>query len=98
VPSDHKYFGLTDGDIRKEFFSYLKKMFPDFNKDNINCSFVFKLKNAQHIVSCDYPKKIPDYKTPLKNVYLANFSQIFPEDRGTNFAVREGVKIAKLID
>jgi hypothetical protein len=27
-------------------------------------------------------------------VYLANFSQVFPEDRGTNFAVVEGEKIA----
>jgi hypothetical protein len=30
-------------------------------------------------------------------VFLANFSQIFPEDRGTNFAVREGEKIASKI-
>jgi len=30
-------------------------------------------------------------------VYLANFSQIFPEDRGTNFAVREGNKVAELV-
>jgi hypothetical protein len=30
-------------------------------------------------------------------VYLANFSQIFPEDRGTNYAVREGEKLAALM-
>jgi len=41
-------------------------------------------------------KKFPDYKTPLPGVFLSNFSQIFPEDRGTNFAVREGEKIAAL--
>jgi hypothetical protein len=27
-------------------------------------------------------------------LFLANFSQIYPEDRGTNYAVREGNKIA----
>jgi len=47
-------------------------------------------------VDTGYEEKIPDYKTPLPGVYLANFSQIFPEDRGTNFAVREGEKIAAL--
>jgi hypothetical protein len=48
-------------------------------------------------VDTHYAEKIPDYQTPLPGVYLTNFSQIFPEDRGTNFAVREGLKIAGLI-
>jgi hypothetical protein len=48
-------------------------------------------------VDTNYEEKIPDYKTPLPGVFLANFSQIFPEDRGTNFAVREGEKIAALV-
>ena len=52
------------------------------------------MANAQHIVTTDF--KIPEYK--LSNeLYQANFAQIFPEDRGTNFAVREGEKIAKLM-
>jgi hypothetical protein len=45
-------------------------------------------------VGTDYEAKIPTYQTPLPGVFLANFSQIFPEDRGTNFAVQEGEKIA----
>ena len=97
IPNDHKYFDMKDEEIKNEFFDYLKKVFPDFEESEINSSYVFKLKNAQHIVSCDYPDKMPNYVTPLKNVFLANFSQIFPEDRGINFAVREGRKIAKIV-
>jgi hypothetical protein len=48
-------------------------------------------------VDTEYDTKIPAYQTPLPGVFLANFSQIFPEDRGTNFAVREGEKVAALI-
>ena len=58
---------------------------------------IFRFRAAQHIVDTDYERKIPGYKTPLPGVYLANFSQIFPEDRGTNFAVRDGLKIAAMI-
>jgi hypothetical protein len=36
-------------------------------------------------------------KTPCKNVYLSNFSQIFPMDRGTNYAVRDGKKVSQII-
>jgi hypothetical protein len=42
-------------------------------------------------------EKIPDYCTPVTWLSLANLSQIFPEDRGTNFAVREGIKVAGMI-
>jgi hypothetical protein len=59
--------------------------------------FLFRFRAAQHIVDTSYGDKIPEYKTPLPGVYLANFSQIFPEDRGTNFAVAEGDKIAALV-
>jgi hypothetical protein len=58
---------------------------------------LFRFRTAQHIVDTAYEDKIPDYRTPLPGVFLANFSQIFPEDRGTNFAVREGLKMAALL-
>ena len=36
--------------------------------------------------------KIPDYKVG-KNKYNLNFAQIYPEDRGINFAVKEARKL-----
>ncbi|MGI5841041.1 MAG: NAD(P)/FAD-dependent oxidoreductase [Patescibacteria group bacterium] len=97
APHDHKFFRVKDEDVEKEYFDYLQKIFPNFDKRQVRQKFLFKLRDAQHVVTCDYPQKIPDYKTSIEGVYLANFSQIFPEDRGTNFAVREGKKIANLV-
>ena len=34
-------------------------------------------------------------KTPARGLVLANTTQIFPEDRGTNYAVREGDEAAR---
>ncbi len=97
LPHEHKYFKASEEEIYKDFFDYLKNIFPDFDRNKITSKYVFKLANAQHVVDTKYVNKIPDYETPIKNLYLANFSQIFPEDRGTNFAVREGNKISKII-
>lgn len=98
LPHDHIFFSLSDTEVLNEAFDYLKKIFPNFKKEAVHETNVFRFPNAQHIVDTNYIKKIPDYKTPLPGIYLANFSQIFPEDRGTNFSVREGVKIARLIE
>lgn len=97
VPHDDELFTCTNKKLEDLWFSSLADIFPNFKKNKINEIHHFKFANAQHVVDADYSKKIPKYKTPLKNVYLSNFSQIYPEDRGTNFAVREGEKVATLI-
>lgn len=95
VPHNHKFFKMSESEICKEFFDYLKNIFPKFDKKVIDESFVFKFKNAQHIVKKNFKPQTSNIKT---NVYQANFAQIYPEDRGTNFAVREGEKVAEMID
>ena len=59
--------------------------------------WVFRERAAQPIVTLNYREKLPEHRTPLKNLYLANTSQIYPEDRGTNYSVRLGNRISKLV-
>lgn len=98
VPHDHELFVCDDKKLEKIWFDSLRKIFPNFDEKQIHEKHFFRFANAQHIVEKGYAQKIPDLITPLSNVYLSNFSQIYPEDRGTNYAVREGEKIAKLVD
>lgn len=97
VPHDNDLFTLSDDRVKERFFGQLKKMFPDFDQLQNHEERVFRFRYAQHVVDPQYEQKIPNYATPVDGVYLANFSQIFPEDRGTNYAVREGRKIANLV-
>jgi protoporphyrinogen oxidase len=94
---DHRLFKASEEDIEKEWHTGLKQIFPDFDASKIREKHIFKLGNAQHIVDTDYASHIPSYKSPLSNIYLANFAQIYPEDRGTNYAVREGEKVADIM-
>lgn len=96
-PHDSPLFNMADEKIISLWLGYLKKIHPSFDAGQIIEKHLFKLKYAQHIVDTDYESKIPDNQTPLSGLFLANFSQIYPEDRGTNFAVREGNKIAGIV-
>jgi protoporphyrinogen oxidase len=98
VPHDNQLFTCSEDELKKIWFKSLNQIFPKFDKKRIHEIHSFALANAQHIVDLDYATKIPNKTTPLANVYLSNFAQIFPEDRGTNYAVRDGEDIAaKLI-
>lgn len=97
LPQDHTYMGMDDETLRTLFFDYLKQMFEEFEESNVEEYYTFRLNNAQHVVDTEYERKISAYATPLPHVYLSNFSQIFPEDRGTNFSVREGKAVVEYI-
>lgn len=94
---DNPILMKDDNSIIRLWFDGLKNIFPNFNENNVNQVYVFRFKDAQHIVEVNYSKFIPDYHTPFRNVYLINFSQIYPEDRGINFAVREGNKFVDIL-
>ncbi len=85
----------------KELFDFgikaLKKKFPKFNLNNIEDHFIWRAKYAQPIASLNYSKIIPNFYSPLKNVYISTMSQIYPQDRGTNQAVRHGINSANKI-
>ena len=52
---------------------------------------------AQPIIGVNYSKQIPSFKTPIENLWLANTTQIYPEDRGTNYSVRMGKRVARMV-
>ena len=75
----------------------LYKKFPKFNLNDIEDYYIWRAKYAQPITSLNYSKIIPKFDTPLKNVFVSTMSQIYPQDRGTNQAVKHGIKSANKI-
>ncbi len=94
---DHPYFTLPEAELIETYLPYLKRINPDFDPSWIERWWVFRERSAQPIVTPNYREKLPEHRTPLANLYLANTSQIYPEDRGTNYSVRLGNRIAEMV-
>jgi protoporphyrinogen oxidase len=79
---------------------FLQKMFPKLQKDWILGYHLWKARWAQPIVEKHYSKLIPKEASPKDGFYICSMAQIYPEDRGTNYAIREGracgQRVAKL--
>lgn len=89
-------FTMNDKQILSLYDPFLKKINPDYKKHLIRTE-LFKAPFAQPIVPVNYSQKIPAMKTPLPNIYLANMQQVYPWDRGTNYAVELGKRVANAI-
>lgn len=90
-------FSMSPEELLKEYDPWLRKINPDFKKSLIGYQ-LFKAPFAQPIIPINYSQHIPPIETPLKNVYLANIQQVYPWDRGTNYAVELGKKVSEKIN
>ncbi len=94
VPADHEYFKLTDDELADRFIATLKTFNPDFSPEWIRKKWVFRAPYAQPVPLLNQSAAIPDTRTPIPGVYLASMSQVYPWDRGTNYAIELGRNVA----
>jgi len=84
-------------ELVEEFIPYLRQINPDFDRSWILEHYHHKVDGAQPIIGVNYSQRMPAHRTPIKNLYLANTTQIYPEDRGTNYSVRMGRQVARMV-
>lgn len=96
LPKEHLYFSKTAEELLKEFLPHLQKINPKFSPNWVRHAYIWTAPFAQPIVTQNYSYSIPPIQTPIPNLYLANIQQVYPWDRGTNYAVELGQKVALL--
>ena len=97
LPDTDPYFNMSDDEALRYTIPHLKRMFPQFAQEWILGFHVWRARYSQPVVERNYSRLIPSSETPLQGLYLASMAQVYPEDRGTNYAVREGRRVASLV-
>lgn len=94
LPTDDPFYRLDDDATLAHCMPYLQTMFPHFERSWIRRHHVWRARHAQPVVRQSYATLIPPRASPVAGVFVASMAQIYPEDRGTNYAVREGRAVA----
>ena len=88
---------MSQADLKDKFVNVLTQFNPDFKPDWVRKSWLYRASYAQPVPLLNHSRHIPAIQTPLPDLYFASMSQVYPWDRGTNFAVEIGRKAAKLL-
>jgi protoporphyrinogen oxidase len=94
LPETDGLYQMTDDEVMDFSVPHLQRMFPAFQRDWVQRFHVWRARWAQPVVERHYSTLLPPEEGPLPGLHLASMVQIYPEDRGTNYAVREGRKVA----
>ena len=94
---DSPLFNMPQEELLEEYLPHLKKINPRFDRSWIEEWHYHKVAAAQPIIGVNYSQQLPDHRTPISGLYLANTTQVYPEDRGTNYSVRMGKRVAAMM-
>ncbi len=99
-----RYFAMTEDlakmnedEIKALMVPPLKRINPEFNEDWIKNVFVFKTNTAATVCDLNFSKKVPACKTDVENLYVANMTHIYPDERSTNNSIRVAAEACKVM-
>jgi protoporphyrinogen oxidase len=94
---EHPFMQLSKAELLDLYLPALEQVNPSFNRDWIRASYLFRANYAQPVPSVNHSLNVPPLQTPVPHLYFASMSQVYPWDRGTNYAVEIGRRAARLV-
>lgn len=91
---NHPYLSYTAEQLLAVYEPALKRFNPYYQREWVRDMWIHSATYAQPVPTLNHAQHIPTLKTPLDGLYFASMSHVYPWDRGTNFAVEIGRKVA----
>jgi protoporphyrinogen oxidase len=84
-------------ELLRLYLPHIKRINDAFDESWVVDRWLFHGPDAQPVFTVGAGSRIPEHRTPVPGLYLANMSQIYPQDRGQNYSILLGEKIADLV-
>jgi protoporphyrinogen oxidase len=91
------FYRLPPAKVLEEFYGKLKGILPAFDERLVLKAHVMRAEHAQPIVRPGRGAQIAPHQLPVQGLWLANMSQIYPEDRGMSYSIGMGRRVARAI-
>lgn len=91
------YYRMGDDELVRAYLPHVRRIYPHFRPEWVRRSHVWRERFAQPVIAKHYSRLRPDFATPQPGLWLGCMAQIYPEDRGMNYAVRYGHLVAQRI-
>ncbi|MGQ9466336.1 MAG: NAD(P)/FAD-dependent oxidoreductase [Anaerolineae bacterium] len=95
LPPDHPIFGMDKEALMEHYRPGLERIRPDFRPQWVRAVWMFAEPYAQPVPTLHHSRHVPPLRTPLPGLWMANMSQVYPWDRGTNYAIELGRRVAE---
>ncbi|MEP0765135.1 MAG: NAD(P)/FAD-dependent oxidoreductase [Fimbriimonadia bacterium] len=95
LPAEHPDYLASEQAVTERYVEHLTRMFPSIREGWLLRTSLWRARYAQPVVLTDYGGRIPPRRTEVEGLWLCNMAQVYPEDRGTNYALKHGLECAE---
>lgn len=88
---------MTTDELTRHYTAALRLMNPGFVESDVLRVWSFREDAAQPVPEIGNRHRLLPFETPVTGAFIANTTQIYPEDRGTNYSIRLGRDVAAVI-
>jgi protoporphyrinogen oxidase len=93
LPRGHELLAKDMDELLDFYEPGLRRVNPSFERSWIKASWRFHEPAGQPVVLPNHRRRMPPFDTGVPGLLLANTTQVYPDDRGTNYAVREAEEV-----
>jgi protoporphyrinogen oxidase len=95
VPSDSKDFDLSDAQIQEKFLAGLERMHPNFQREDVLCFQISRVKYLLPIPTLNYSQHLPEVSTSVPGLHILNSAHIVNGTLNINETVQLAESAAK---
>jgi len=95
LDADDPYYAMAPEDLLSAYLPHLARMFRGFERSWVRRLWAWRERYTQPVITRGYSRRIPAHRTPADGLWLACMAQVYPEDRGMNYAVAAGERVAR---
>jgi protoporphyrinogen oxidase len=94
-PMDDPLLRAPIEELMPRVLAHLVRFNPDFDPSWVTATWSFSAPFAQPLVTPEYPRHIPPFETPIRGLFVASMFQVYPHDRGQNYSIELGERLAQ---
>jgi protoporphyrinogen oxidase len=88
---------MAEDELSALYLPHLKRINPQFDESWVEERWLFHASGAQPVHTLGAGSRRATHRTPLRGLYLANMAQIYPQDRGQNYSILLGERVAEMV-
>jgi len=89
------FYAMDAEALLEAYLPHLARMFRGFDRAWVQRAWAWRERYTQPVITRGYSALKPPYRTPVAGLWLSCMAQVYPEDRGMNYAVVGGQQVAQ---
>lgn len=87
-------WSYSDDELLRRQGQQLESIYKKPVLSKLNRSWVFRTRTAAPLTDVGFRDRVPEFSTPIPNVYLASMCHLYPEERSVNNSIRVAAEVA----